>query len=105
MPNDEKCGVSVFSRISLIILGAIGIWLVVNAIIQLIAFNQIPTADRTQLVQTTRTLAIVQLVVGIIAVLFVLWGILVPRGTLKDLIIPSLVARGEVIERKSKSSQ
>jgi len=101
----EKCGVSIFSRISLIILGAIGIWLVVQALIQLIAYNQIPAADRTQLINTSRTLAIVELVIGIVAILFVLYGILAPRGTFRDLIISNLVARGEVIDRKSRSRE
>lgn len=103
MPSD-KCGVSLFSRIVLIILGAIGIWLVVSAVIWIIAYNQIPTADRTQLVNASRTLAIVQLVVGIVAILFVLYGILAPKGTFKDLIINNLVARGEVIDRKQARS-
>jgi hypothetical protein len=90
------CPSILFNRLTLIILALVGIWLVVSAIIQLIAFNEIPKADATSLINATRIIAIIQLIVGIIVVIFVLYAIIAPQGTFKEYIIPGLEARGEV---------
>ena len=92
MPNktSEECpagcqpGSALFSRITLIIIALISIWLIVSGIIGLIAFKQIPSGDITPLVNAQRIMAWVALIVGILLLLFVAYSILAPTGTLKQ---------------------
>jgi hypothetical protein len=95
---DKKCPSPLFSRITLIILGVVAIWLVVSAIVQLIALNQLPGEDVTNLISATKTIAIVQLIVGLVVVAFVLYAIIAPQGTFREYVVPYLEARGEVSE-------
>jgi hypothetical protein len=92
----KKCPSPLFSRITLIILMAVGIYLVVAAVIQLVAYNQLPSADKVGLVKATFIVAIVQLIVGLVVVAWVLYAIIAPQGTFKEYIVPFLEARGEV---------
>jgi len=92
MPNktSEECpagchpGSALFSRITLIIIALVSIWLIITGIMGLIAFNQIPANVITPLINTQRIMAWIALIVGILLLLFVAYSILAPTGTLKQ---------------------
>ena len=94
-PPGCRAGSALFSRVTLIILGVVAVWLFVTGILEAIVLNQMPAGDKTSLSNATFALSIVQIIVGFLVLLFVGYAILAPQGTLKEYIIPYLESRGD----------
>jgi hypothetical protein len=79
-----------FGRITLIILGAVAIWITIYAVVQMIAINQVVPSARPGLLNTAYLLTVIQLVVGILTILYVLYAILLPGGTFREYVKPKV---------------
>ena len=95
-PPGCRPGSALFSRITLIILGAVGVWLFVVGILNLIVINQdVPAANKDNLAQATFVIDIIQVIVGFLVLMFVAYAVIAPQGTLKEYIQPYLEGQGD----------
>jgi hypothetical protein len=95
-PTGCNPGSPLFARMTLIILGAVAVWLFVVGILNLVVINQqVPTAEKDSLTQSTFVLNILQVIVGFLVLLWIAYAVLAPRGTFKDIIQPYIEARGD----------
>lgn len=78
-----------FNRITIIILGIVALFVAVLCIMIIVSFNSLPSgAGNGSIINATRVLAIIGLIVALIVLIFVIYGILAPDGTFKEYIKP-----------------
>jgi len=78
-----------FNRITIIILGIVALFVAILCIMIIVSFNSLGGNDgNRQLINATRVLAIIGLIVALVVLIFVIYGILAPDGTFKEYIKP-----------------
>lgn len=78
-----------FNRITIIILGVVALFVAVLCVMIIVTFNSLSGGNGNgSLINATRVLAIIGLIVAIIVIIFVLYGIIAPDGTFKEYIQP-----------------